>query len=167
MSLICDVVRGVVLALLTLGAAHAAENEVLKNWFNDPFFQIASGMPSCPVPLGPLLSETEMKSESHARAERGTSCWMAGECMQPNAYLYDAGIARAIRERLADDAAFRGASLWVTVKRRFVWLQGCVADDSQATRLEAVLRAVPDVERVIVDVMHGTAGKPPYQANKR
>jgi hypothetical protein len=119
-------------------------------------------MPQCPVPLGPLLTESEMKSESHSRIERGTSCWMAGECAQPNAYLYDAGIAASIRERFDKSDAFAAASLWITVKRRWVWVEGCMADDGQASMLEALIRSVPNVERVIVNVMPGAAGKPPY-----
>jgi hypothetical protein len=135
--------------------------EGLKNWFGDPFIQVADGLPACPVPLGPLLSEAEMKSESHSRVERGTSCWMAGQCSQPNAYLYDAGIARAVQARLAHEK-LAGSSVWITVKRRFVWAEGCIADPSQAARIEAALKEVPDVERVFINLMPGTTGKTPY-----
>jgi len=147
------------IACLQAGAAYAGE-PMLRNWFNDPFFQIADGLPGCPAPLGPLLSETEMKSESHARAERGTSCWLAGSCSEPNAYRYDAGIARDIRDRVSVPG---DASLWITVKRRFVWLEGCIADARQAEAVERELKSVPQVERVLVDVMTGTQGSPPYR----
>jgi hypothetical protein len=150
-----------VLVLSAVGAA-AQEEAPRKNWFNDPFFQVRDGMPACPEPRGPLLTDAEMKAESHGRIERGTSCWMAGQCAQPNAYLYDAGIAEAIRQRFAQNEAYRDASLWISVKRRFVWVEGCVRDAKEAGALEEMVRSLPDVERVFVDVMAGTIGKPPY-----
>jgi hypothetical protein len=151
-----------ILAMLSNGAPNAADSPSRKNWFGDPFFQARNGMPECPLPLGPLLTEAEMKSESHSRVERGTSCWIAGECKQPNAYLYDAAIARAIQERLDKSAEFGDASLWITVKRRLVWVEGCMADARRVAELEVLIQSVPDVERVIVDVMPDVSGKPPY-----
>lgn len=147
------------LAWLVAGTSHA-DGATLRNWFDDPFFQIADGMPECPRPLGPLLTESEMKTESHARAERGTSCWLSGACSEPNAYLYDAGIARHIREHVAVEGS---ASLWITVKRRFVWIEGCVERREQATELESRLKDVPHVERVLVNVMTGVKDRPPYR----
>jgi len=146
-------------ALLWLPAARGAENVALKNWFDDPFFQVGDDISRCPVPLGPFLSEAEMRGEAHSRVERGTSCWMAGQCAQPNAYLYDKQIADAVRARAG---AMKNASIWITVKRRFVWAEGCVTDAEQADELAALLKAVPDVERVFVNVLVGASGKPPY-----
>jgi hypothetical protein len=148
------------LALLLAGAACADDGSGLKNWFGDPFFRLVEGVPNCPTPLGPLQTESEMKSESHSRAERGTTCWMSGACSQPNAYLYDPEIAKLVREKLRVEG---DASLWVTVKRRFVWVEGCVTRAGQAAELENQVKALPDVERVFVNVMTGAAGKPPYR----
>ena len=36
----------ILLALLLTDAVHAADDSTLKNWFNDPFFQIADGVPT-------------------------------------------------------------------------------------------------------------------------
>jgi hypothetical protein len=145
------------------GAAVCAQGDApLKNWFNDPFFPLTQDIGQCPVPRGALMTEAEMKAESHSRIERGTTCWMSGRCKEPNAYLYDAGIGKAIRERFAGDPALRGTSLWITVKRRFVWVEGCVPDAARAPQLEAMFSAVPEVERVLVNVMQGVDGKPPY-----
>lgn len=152
--------RPIIFLSVLLCSAPAAQDGLLKNWFNDPFFAIADGMPGCPRPRGPLLTETEMKAESHSRAERGTSCWMAGTCKKPNAYLYDAAIASEIRARVPP---YPDDSLWITVQRRWVWVDGCVADASRAAELEALLKSVPDVEHVLVNVMQGTNGKPPYR----
>lgn len=79
----------VALAWLVAGTA-CADGDVPRNWFDDPFFQIANGIPKCPRPLGPFLTESEMKAESHARAERGTSCWLSRE------------LATALERRLTD-----------------------------------------------------------------
>jgi hypothetical protein len=108
------------------------------------------------------MTEAQMQAESHSRVERGTSCWMAGQCSLPNAYLYDAAIAAAIRQRFDERGVFADDSLWITVKRRFVWVEGCVADTRDAVALKRMMQAVPDVERVLIDVMQGINGKPPY-----
>lgn len=142
--------------------AHAADDEPLKNWFNDPYFQIRNGAAHCPLPRGPLLTEAEMKRESHSRVERGTSCWMAGTCAQPNAYLYDAAIGKSLLQQFSASTAFGDTSLWITVKRRFVWVEGCVSNPAQANQLEVLVKSVPDVERVIVNVMTDQTGTPPY-----
>ena len=148
---------------LTAACARGADGDALKNWFNDPFFRVSAGIPDCPLPLGPLLTEAEMKAESHSRVERGTSCWMAGKCKQPNAYLYDAGIAQTIRQRFQSTGAFDKDSLWITVSRRFVWAEGCVTDPRKAAEIEALLRTVPDVERILVNVTSPSMQRPAYR----
>ena len=157
-----------VVALLMLHSAictaHAEDSAKLKNWFNDPFFQVRDGIPNCPKPRGPLLTEAEMKSESHSRVERGTSCWMAGKCSEPNEYRYDATIGKAVEARFQAEPKFRDTSLWVTVKRKFVWVEGCVARNEEATELERIVLSIPDVERTIVNVRTGSEGKLPYPA---
>ena len=155
--------RRAVFATAAVSAACAcAQAGPLKNWFNDPYFPLVQDVQHCPVPRGPFMTEAEMRAESHSRIERGTTCWMTGRCKEPNAYLYDAGIGAAIRERFTGDPALRGMSLWITVKRRFVWVEGCASDASRIPKLEAMFRAVPDVEQVLVNVMQGVDGKPHY-----
>lgn len=139
-----------------------AEEARLQNWFNDPFLRMSNDMPACPQPRGPYISEAERNSEAHSRIERGTSCWLAGTCSEPNAYRYDTAIAAGI-ERQPDKAVFRGSSIWLTVQRRFVRVEGCVADQRQAQAIERWLGAIPDVERILVQVMPGSEGSPPYR----
>jgi hypothetical protein len=117
-------------------ATAEADSIIRKNWFSDPFFQVRAGVARCPVPRGPLLTEAEMKSESHSRVERGTSCWMAGKCARPNAYLYDAALAKTVHARFDHSEAFKDASLWITIKRKFVWVEGCVAAGADRTGLK-------------------------------
>ena len=143
-----------------------AASVIRKNWFDDPFFQVRAGVSQCPIPRGPLLTEAEMKSESHSRVERGTSCWMAGKCAQPNAYLYDAALAKTIQARFDHSEAFKDASLWITIKRKFVWVEGCVATGADRDQLETLIQSTPEVERVIVNVTTDAATKPPYPTER-
>ena len=136
------------LAFAGCGATPVADEPVLLNPFDDPFLRATAGRP-CPTPRGPAYTEVQRSQEAHYRVERGTSCWLAGHCKEPNAYRYDATIAEAVVAALRGDAALAGTSIWVIAERRFVYLQGCVADAAQAARAEAVAKAVPDVQVVI------------------
>jgi len=132
----------------------------LLNPFGDPFVQATSGR-ACPAPLGPAYSEAERRIEAHSRAERGTTCWLAGRCAEPNAYRYDAANAAAAAAALRRDPALAGSTIWLTAQRRFVYLEGCVADLAQARRAEALVQALPDVDRVI-PALALPGEKPPY-----
>jgi BON domain-containing protein len=145
-------------------AALIPADDELGNWFNDPFMQVRQGFPGCPVPLGPRLTKAEMRTQEHSRAERGTRCWLAGECKKPNSYLYDADIAQDLANRFAKSRAFAGSALWITVQRRFVFIEGCVKRANQAHALEVMAKRVPDVELVIVNVTADPGSKPPYPA---
>jgi hypothetical protein len=146
------------------GMAYAAEpSEDVRNWFNAPYFQVRTGNATCPVPLGPFMTLEEMRRESHHRAERGTRCWLAKECAKPSAYDYDPDIAAAVRSRFESTSVLRRASLWVTVQHRFVWIEGCVPSTYKNGALEKLLRDVPDVERLTINVMRNPNAKPPYR----
>ena len=148
-------------ATLFLLSVPAAAEE-WKNWFDDPFFQVRKGMPDCPAPLGPLLPQSKRNAEAHYRVERGTSCWLAGKCERANAYWYDADIAKAVQKAFADTPDFAGAGLWVTVQRRFVMVEGCIAAPEDEHKISALLEPLADVERVIVQVRKPGDLKPPY-----
>ncbi|MES2103640.1 MAG: BON domain-containing protein [Pseudomonadota bacterium] len=150
-------------ALACPALAWSGDGPELKNWFNDPFFQVSSAIASCPIPLGPYMREADIKQEEHGRVERGTSCWMAGRCAKPNAYMYDADIGKAVQEKFTQSTAFADTSLWVTVKRKFVWVEGCIASVEQERALENLLQGVPEVEHILVNVMQGVGKKPPYE----
>jgi hypothetical protein len=136
-------------ALLLAACAATPEAEPLAlNPFNDPFVQ-ATGGRTCPAPRGPAYTEAQRLQEAHYRVERGTSCWLAGQCSEPNAYRYGARIAYATVAAVRSDAGLASSAIWVIAERRFVYLQGCVADAAQAARAEAIAKAVPDVQLVI------------------
>ena len=151
--------------------AYSASGAELKNWFNDPFIQVRHAVSDCPLPVGPMTTEDEARKESHWRTERGTSCWLAGQCTKANSYAYDADISKSVAAHFATDPAFARSTLWLTFQRRFVWVEGCAADPAITDKaLEAFVKAEPDVERVIVNLMQvkGVVGginrvaKPPY-----
>ncbi|WP_225547471.1 BON domain-containing protein [Chromobacterium violaceum] len=146
---------------LMLACAAALAAPPLKNWFNDPFIQVRGRIAACPVPLGPFSTEAEMKQQAHSRIERGTSCWLAKQCAKPNAYMYDADIAADLRRRFAKSRRFANTSLWLTVQRRFVYVEGCVRSRNDASGIEAFIKRTPDVQLVIANIIVG-AGKPNY-----
>lgn len=124
-------------------------------------------MPGCPTPEGPLVTTEEARRETHWRAERGTSCFRSGRCRLPNSYRYDRDIFPRAVQFLRQDGRFEGASLWITVQRRWITVQGCVANAEQGAQLESALRQIDDVESVIGQWLVGTQGKPPYTVRPR
>ena len=155
-------IAAAVLTGAAMQPAHGADAPQRTNYFDDPFFQVSSGLPACPPPLGPLYTADEARSQMHSRLERGTSCWLAGRCRDTNAYRYDKAIAPEVRKALDAVPGLRRTSVWVTIQRRWVYLQGCVPSRDLAMRLERAAKAVPDVETVVPDLMTGTRGKPTY-----
>ena len=136
--------------LVATGAAAASDPGALElNPFHDPFVVATQGDAQCPPPLGPAYTEAARLAESHSRAERGTSCWLAGRCAEPNAYRYDAGNAAAAVRALQAEPTLAASAIWVTAQRRFIYLEGCVASPAEAARAEAIVGALPDVERVL------------------
>ncbi|AXE28626.1 hypothetical protein DK842_01060 [Chromobacterium phragmitis] len=148
---------------LLLASAAAFASPPLKNWFGDPFFQARGRIAGCPMPRGPFATEAEMKQQAHSRIERGTSCWLAGQCAKPNAYLYDADIAADLRRRFAHSRRFSDASLWLTVQRRFVYVEGCIRSWRAAAGMEAFIKRTPNVQLVVANLIVGV-GKPNYPA---
>ena len=138
-----------------------ADADERRNWFDDPFIQVTAAMPGCPVPDAPLLTEQQMHAEAHYRAERGTSCYQAGRCRLPNAYLYDKEIAPRVVKAIGVDGRFADTSVWIEGQRRWVWLKGCVVHAGQKAALEQLVRAIDDVEAVIDQLQVGTTASPP------
>ena len=119
------------------------------NYFNDPFLQVNNGIAECPVPVGPMITESEMRAEAHSRAERGTRCFLSGRCRLPNSYLYDKEIIPRVKKAILADGRFADTSIWVEGQRRWVWLKGCVRRKDQAEAVERLVRGIDDVEAVI------------------
>jgi hypothetical protein len=110
------------------------------------------------------MTQQDATLQEHYRVERGTSCYLAGQCSKPNAYLYDAPIAAAIEQLFKEDAALaHDSSLWVTVTRRFVYLEGCSRSLDDISKAESMIRAIADVQMVLVNVAPDAHGHLPYK----
>ena len=140
-------------AAVTIASTCAWADGGRANHGNDPFFQISRAVTDCPVPLGPLETEREWLGESHYRIERGNSCWWEGRCRLPNGYLYDKEIQDAAQRRLnnIEPATHwrERTTLWLTLQRRFIYVQGCVAPDFDKKAFLSELAKTADVERVL------------------
>ena len=100
-----------------------------------------------------MITQAEMRAESHPRAERGTSCFQSGRCRLPNAYLYDKEIIPRVKKAILADGRFSETSIWVEGRRRWVWLKGCVRTRAEVDALERLLRNIDDVEAVINELV--------------
>jgi hypothetical protein len=150
--------------LLGAGIAVAARSaEELRNWFDDPFFQISASVADCPLPAGPFISESDKRVQAHHRAEKGTTCWLAKECERPNAYAYDQDIAAALRKAVAGGDGLAGTTLWVTVQGRVLYIEGCALQNSTVARVEALARSLPHVQQAIAIVRTDPTAPPPYK----
>ena len=148
---------------LIAASAPSWADDGLQNWFNDPFFQITSAMPDCPLPAGPFTDERDRQVQSHRRAEKGTTCWLAKECDRPNAYVYDHDIAAAFQAAVSARHPFADTSLWVTVQGRVVYIEGCAASESIVPEVEAFARNVPYVQQAIAIIRGRESARTPYR----
>lgn len=123
----------------------AANAEEPRTYQLDPFAQATSAYPVCPAAKPPVLTEQEMRISAHERAERGTSCCLAGTCECGGAYKRDPEINERVVAAIAGDRRFRDTSVWVTTTRKFVTLQGCVRSAAQKKALEQLVKRQPDV----------------------
>ena len=151
------------LAVFALAPAASSAGEVLRNWFNDPFFQVRWALAQCPEPLGPFIDEAQRLKETHYRSERGTRCWLEKKCSKPSSYMYDADIAAAIKARFEKSTLLKDASLWVTAQRRFAYVEGCASSPRAAGEIKRLLKDVPDLEQVIVNVTRDRKPPLPYR----
>ena len=150
-------------ALMALAVSGANADEIVRNWFDDPFFQISSSLADCPVPAGPFVSEADKRVQAHRRAEKGTTCWLAGACDRPNAYAYDRDIAEAFRKAAAGADRWAGTTLWVTVQGRVLYIEGCALQNSSLAAVEALARSLPHVQQAIAIVRTDPTSPPPYK----
>jgi hypothetical protein len=146
--------RSLCLMVLALGASSTVMSaEQRANYFDDPFLQVTGAISDCPPQQGPLITQAEMRAESHSRAERGTSCYLSGRCRLPNAYLYDREIIPRVKKAILADGRFSETSIWVEGQRRWVWLKGCVHTQSERDALDGLVRNIDDVEAVINELV--------------
>src|ERR1700680_1639312 len=121
------------LAITMLCFALHVDGETPQSYLLDPFAQATSGHEGCTPAKPPLLDEQQMRSQAHSRAERGTSCCLAGTCECGGPYKHDAEINDRVIEAIRADKRFRDTAVWVATTRGFVSLQGCVRGPGQKT----------------------------------
>lgn len=159
----------VVLAGAACPAAPAAgDGGELRNWFDDPFFQLIDQAGNCPQPAGPYVTRQEHLAQSHHRAEKGTTAWLSGESDRPQAYAYDEDIAAALKQAFGAGEAGRRvlparSSLWATVQGRVVYIEGCASREADTQAIEAMVRAVPHVQQAIAILRVDPLMPPPYR----
>ncbi len=152
-------------ALLALSLPAHADDKSLVNRGNDPFFQISTAIPDCPEPAGPRVDEAEWMRETHHRIEDGNHCYLEGRCRLANAYRYDKEIVESVQRRLQSLSALHwreSSSLWMTVRGRWLLVQGCVAPGFATGPFMDGLRQTADVERVVDQVTATPARGLPY-----
>jgi len=147
---------------IAIACSGAAADEARRNPFDDPFTAVTHGLAACPRAEPPLFTEEQIRNEAHDRAQRGTSCWLAGRCRLHNAYLYDKEIIPRVVKAVQADGRYADTSVWALGQRRWVWLKGCVSRPEQREGLERLVRLIDDVEGVVNELMVGTAATPPY-----
>src|SRR5215469_7376869 len=146
----------VTLGLLIVATGIAQESRTYRL---DPFIQATSAYAGCPEGKPPDLTEQEMRTQAHERAERGTSCCLAGTCECGGAYKRDPEINERVTAAIRTDSRFRDTSIWVTTTRKFVTLQGCVHSSAQKRALEQLVKRQPDVAIVWNETTVGTRAK--------
>src|SRR5271169_3914142 len=137
--------RRILLAVTGALGLLTATAEEPRTYRLDPFAQATDGFATCPTVRPPVLTEQEMRVQAHERAERGTSCCLAGTCECGGAYKRDPEINDRIIAAIRGDRQFRDTSVWVTTMRKFVTLQGCVRSGTQRKALERLVKRQPDV----------------------
>ena len=146
-------------AAIALYAA-TAQSADAENPYNDPPPQQATrGIAPCPAPRQRTLTPEQARREAHQRVERGTSCWLAGQCEPGGDYKHDAQINARVAEAISGDARFANTSLWVETLRQFVTIKGCIADARQARELEAMVKAIDGVKLVWQEAVVAPAGR--------
>ena len=139
-------IAGAALAFAIIAAiSSSAGAQELRTYQLDPFTQATGGFGACPEAKPPILTEQEMRVSAHERAERGTSCCLAGTCECGGAYKRDPEINERVATAIKADARFANTSVWVITTRKFVTLQGCVRSPAQKQALERLVKRQPDV----------------------
>ncbi len=128
------------LAIALLGFACPADAEPPQSYLLDPFAQATAGLDGCPPVTAPVLDEQQMRAQAHSRAERGTSCCLAGTCECGGPYKHDSEINDRVVQAIKGDKRLRDTAVWVTTTRGFVTLQGCVRSAAQKSALERLTR---------------------------
>jgi hypothetical protein len=146
-------------AIAMVCLAPRVDAQAPQSYLLDPFAQATSGYEGCPAPKPPVLDERELRAQAHSRAERGTSCCLAGTCECGGAYKRDPEINDRVVEAIRADKRFRDTALWVTTTRGFVTLQGCVRNPALKNALGRLVKRQAGVALVWNEATAGPPGR--------
>ena len=121
----------------------------------DPFAQATRGMAGCPQSSPPLMTPEQMRIIAHERAERGTYCALEGRCEPGGAYRRDPEVNERVAVAILKDRRFTDTSVAVITTRKFVTLTGCVRSKAQQRALVAMVKSLPEVDRVFDEIRIG------------
>jgi hypothetical protein len=147
------------IAVATLCLASTLDAQAPESYQLDPFAAASSGYDACPAVTPPVLDEQQMRAQAHSRAERGTSCCLAGTCECGGPYKHDTEINDRVVAAIGADRRFRDTAIWVTTTRGFVTLQGCVRSSAQKDALGRAVKRLPGVVLVWNETTAGRKGK--------
>lgn len=125
-----------VVFLLGLAFCAGASAQERRNAFDDPFLQVTSALPGCPVPRPPGFTGEEVRREAHVRAQHGSTSGWTGVSTPPRSGSWG--------------------------ERRLVTLMGCVRTREQAEQMEKAVLLVDDVMGVVNFLQVGTTARPKY-----
>ena len=148
-----QLIHKILLSIAFVSVSSAVGSEERQNYFKDPFVQATHGIRQCPIPEGPSYSVDEMRSQSHYRVERGTSCFQSGRCRLPNSYLYDNELIERVQKFIRSDERYVDTSIWLIGQRRWVTLKGCTKSAKLVESLVSAIRTIDDVEEVINELV--------------
>lgn len=74
-SAVCSrtVITILVLAASSLNPADASKDELMRNWFDDPFVQVSRAIEGCLEPVGPRMTVQERRTQAHQRPRRNAA----------------------------------------------------------------------------------------------
>ena len=102
---------GTALVIAMLCFALRVDAQTSQSYLLDPFAQATSGDERCPTAKPPILDEQQIRSQAHSRAERETSCCLAGTCEFGGPYKHDAEINDRVVESIRVDKRFRDTAV--------------------------------------------------------
>ncbi len=149
----CRLAANFAFLFATLVVSVSARADEPKFSFDDPFLQVTGALAGCATPAKPVLTQEQMRTAAHSRAERGTRCYQSGRCRLPNSYMYDKEIIPRVRQAILADGRFSETSIWIEGQRRWVWLKGCVRTRAQMDALVKLVREIDDVESVVNELV--------------
>lgn len=126
----------------------------LKSLADARFFQFTAVVTDCPVPVGPFLRDAQRSTSALVPADQGD---------QASFLAADLKIANQLKAALGNAQLYThsplvNSSLWATVQRRIVTIEGCIAGDIPTgfdhtfirNQLQTLVLAVPGVLQAVV-----------------